>query len=66
MLRRKYRKYVTFSVPFKKENDNGESITYKLKFIYSYRFMQTLLSNLVDNLSGIYDKECNNVWKEKK
>ena len=59
-------KYVTFSVPFKKENDNGESITYKLKFTYSYRFMQTLLSNLVDNLSGIYDKECNNVWKEKK
>ena len=51
-------KYITFSVPLKKENDNGKIITYKLKFIDSYRFMSTSLSNLVDNLSGIYDKEC--------
>ena len=36
MLRRKYRKYITFPVPLKKENDNGEIITYKLKFIDSY------------------------------
>ena len=54
MLRRKYRKIYYFSVPLKKENDNGEIITYKLKFIDSYRFMQTSLSNLVDNLSGVY------------
>ena len=53
-------KYITFSVPLKKENDNGKKITYKLKFIDSYRFMSTSLSNLVDNLSGIYDKE----WKK--
>ena len=33
-------KYITFSVPIKKENDNGEIITYKLKFIDHYRFMQ--------------------------
>ena len=32
-------KYITFSVPLKKENDNGKKITYKLKFIDSYRFM---------------------------
>ena len=29
-------KYITFSVQIKKENDNGEIITYKLKFIDSY------------------------------
>ena len=32
-------KYITFSVPLKKENDNDEIITYKLKFIDSYRLM---------------------------
>ena len=50
--------YITFSVPLKKENDNGKIITSKLKFIDSYRFMLTSLSSLADNLSGIYDKEC--------
>ena len=45
-------------MPLKKEDDNGKIITYKLNFIDSYRFMSTSLSNLVDNLSGIYDKEC--------
>ena len=29
-------KYITFSVPLKKENDNDKKITYKLKFIDSY------------------------------
>ena len=33
-----------------------KKITYKLKFIDTYRFMSTLLSNLVDNLPGVYDK----------
>ena len=39
-------KYITFSVPLKNQNDNDNSkkITYKLKFIDSYRFMSTLLS----------------------
>ena len=32
-------KYITFSVPIKK-NDNGKSITYKIKFIDSSRFIQ--------------------------
>ena len=59
-------KYITFSVPLKKENDNGKIITYKLKFIDSYRFMSTSLSNLVDNLSGVYDKECKKCMERKK
>ena len=48
------KKYTTFSVPLKKEDDG--KITYKLKFINSYRFMSTLLSNPVNNLSGVYEK----------
>ena len=36
-------KYITFSVLLKKENDNGNKITYKLKLIDSYRFMCTSL-----------------------
>ena len=47
-----------------KENDG--KITYKLKFVDSYRFMLTLLSNLVDNLSGVYDKECKKCMERKK
>ena len=50
----------------KKENDNGEKITYKLKVIDSYRFMSTSLSNLVDDLSGVYDKECMRCRERKK
>ena len=67
MLRENTEKYITFSVPLKKENDNGEIITYKLKFIDSYRFMQTSLSDLVDNLSYLefMIKNVKNVWKEK-
>ena len=51
-------KYITFSVPISKELDNGKTITYKLKFIDSFRFMSTSLSSLVDNLSEIYSKSC--------
>ena len=52
-------KYITFSAPIKKEHDNGKTTTYKLKFIDSCRFMQSSLSNLVDNLSEINNKEPN-------
>ena len=52
-LRENTEKYITFSVPLKKENDNGKKTTYNLKFIDSYRFMSTSLSNFVDNLSGV-------------
>ena len=34
-----------------KKPGNGKTITYKLKFIDSFRFMSTSLSSLVDNLS---------------
>ena len=37
----------------KNEDDNDKTITYKLKFIDTCRFMRSKLSDLVDNLSGI-------------
>ena len=40
--------------------------TYKLKFIDSYKFMSTSLLNLVNNLSGVYDKECKRYMERKK
>ena len=58
-------KYITFLVPIYKWNDNDETIIYKLKFIDCFRFLQTSLSNLVDNLSEIYKKECKSC-KERK
>ena len=58
--------YITFSVPLKKENDNGKIITYKLKFIDSYRFMQSSLASLVDNVSEVYGKECKKCMERKK
>ena len=53
-------KYITFSVPIKKEcdnsnNNNNKTITYKLKFIDSFRFMPTSSSELVDDTSGIFN-----------
>ena len=61
MLRRKYGQYITFSVRIKKELDNSKLITYKLKFIDSFRFMSTLLSGLVDNLSDGFN--CNKMHR---
>ena len=58
-------KYVTFSVPIKKELDNGKIVTYKLKFIDSYRFISTSLSDLVDNVSEIFKKECKSCMERK-
>ena len=60
-------KYITFSVPIKKEitkkdkngNDKITKISYKINFIDSYRFMSTSLSNLVSNLSkGLLNDTC--------
>ena len=53
--------YVTFSVPVKKELDNGKTITYKIKFIDSFRFISSSLSSLADNLSEeIHNYKCTN------
>ena len=60
-------KYIIFSVPIKKEitkkdkygNDKATKISYKLKFIDSFRFMSSSLSNFVDNLSeGLHNDRC--------
>ena len=60
-------KYITFSVPIKKEttkkdkngNDKITKISYKIKFIDSCRFMSTSLSNLVCNSSeGLHNDRC--------
>ena len=62
-------KYINFSVPIKKEttkrnkdgNDKIKKISYKIKFIDSYRFMSTSLSNLVNNLSEVvHNDKCTN------
>ena len=60
-------KCITFSVPVKKEttkkdkdcNDKITKTSYKIKFIDSYRFMSTSLSNLFNNLSeGVHNDKC--------
>ena len=53
-------KYITFSVPIKKRIENKDKeITYKIKFVDSFRFMATSLSKLVDNLTeGIHNDKC--------
>ena len=59
MLGRKYRKIYKFFSTSQKEitkkdkdcNDEITKISYKIKFIDSFRFMSSSLSNLVDNLS---------------
>ena len=43
----------------KNDNDKITKISYKIKFIDSYRFMSTSLSNLVSNLSeGLHNDRC--------
>ena len=59
-------KYITFPIPIKKENDDGKTITYKIKFIDTCRFMQSKLSDLADNLSEINNKDCKKCMERKK
>ena len=60
-------KYISFSAPIKKEHndDINETITYKMKFIDSFRFKPSSLSNLVDNLSEINNKDCKTCIEKK-
>ena len=60
-------KYRTFSVPIKKEitkkdkdgNDKTTKISYKIKFIDSFRFISSSLSSLAHNLSeGLHNDRC--------
>ena len=52
-------KYITFSVPIKKECDDGKTIALKLSFIDSFRFMAASLSDPVGSMSGILNSiEC--------
>ena len=65
MYWRKYKKYITFSVPIKEEGDNGKKIACKLRFFDSFRFMSTSLSELADNMSGIFNSiECKSCIKK--
>ena len=51
--------YIIFSVPIKKECDDGKTITSKLRFINSFRFRLISLLELVDNMFGIFNNiEC--------
>ena len=47
-----------------KAKNKVKTITYRLKFIESCRFMQDSLSNLVDNLSEINNKEPKNKFTD--
>ena len=55
-------KYITFSVSIKKRIEHKNiDITYKIKFIDSFRFMSTSLSKLVENLTdGVHNDKCSN------
>ena len=50
------------------DNDNDKNkvktVTYRPKFIDSYRFMQDSLSNLVDHLSGTDNREPENKFTD--
>ena len=59
-------KYITFSVPISEKLDSGKIITYKLKFIDSFKFMSISLSILVNNLFEIYKKECKECKERRK
>ena len=57
--KKKTEKYITFLVPIKKEIESGKTITYKTKFIDSFRFMSSSLPSLVDNLcEGFHNNKC--------
>ena len=59
-------KYTTFSVPIKKKIENKDiEITYKIKFIDSYRFMPMALSKGIHNNTCVDCKSCLDYIKTK-
>ena len=52
-LRENTEKYISFLVPIKKEHNNGETITYIIKFIDTCRFILSKLSDLITCLKLI-------------
>ena len=60
-------KYITFSTTIKKKCYDSKTITHKLRFIDSFRFMSASLSDLADNMSGIFiSKVCKKYMGRKK
>ena len=58
--------YINFSVSIEEELAKGKKITHKLKFIDSFRFMSSKLSNLINNLSETYSNEYKGSKERKK
>ena len=54
----KTEKYISFLIPIKKNREDGKFTTYRLKFIDNARFMSGSLSNHVNNLSELYNCNC--------
>ena len=49
-----------------KKNEDDKTITYKIKFIDTCRFMQSKLSDLANNVSEINNKECKKCREKKR
>ena len=51
--------YLPFSVPIKKENENGKTVTYKIKLIDNIRFLVSALLSLAYNLAKeLHESKC--------
>ena len=52
-------KYITFSVSIEKELANSHTVTYKIKFVNLFSFIDSSLSSLADNLAkGFHNSKC--------
>ena len=59
--------YITFFSRIKKTCDDRKTITHKLRFIDSFRFISASLSDLLDNMSGVFiSKVCKKCMQRKK
>ena len=52
------KKYISFNVPLKIENNEGKKVIYRLKFIDSYQFLLSSQEYLTNNLSEINVMTC--------